>query len=183
MERWWSSIDANRACWKATPSGILSSRVRFHMTSASFNTIGARELSDVSSSRGAGLQVRSITASDFEAIHRLLLTNGWAHRVGGVEELGRLISASQRAVVAVADDEIVGFARAITDGISNGYLSMVVVAEPHRRRGIGKALVERLVESEPHMTWVLRAGREGAAGFFAKLGFSVSTIAMERLRR
>ena len=65
----------------------------------------------------------------------------------------------------------------------NGYLSMVVVAESHRRRGIGRAIVEHLVESAPHMTWVLRAGREGAAGFFAKLEFGVSTTAMERPRR
>jgi ribosomal protein S18 acetylase RimI-like enzyme len=111
------------------------------------------------------------------------LASGWAHRVGDVEQLGRLISASQQAIVAVADNEIVGFARAITDGISNGYLSMVVVAESYRRRGIGQALVERLVGSEPNITWVLRAGREGAAGFFAKLGFSTSTTAMERPRR
>jgi ribosomal protein S18 acetylase RimI-like enzyme len=129
------------------------------------------------------MQVRSVTAADFDAVHRLLLTNGWAHRVGDIAQLSRLISAPSRAVVAVADDEIVGFARAITDGISNGYLSMVVVAQPYRRRGIGQALVEFLIGSETSITWVLRAGREGAAGFFAKLGFSVSTTAMERLRR
>jgi len=51
------------------------------------------------------LQVRSTSTSDLHAIHRLLSSSGWAHRIGGVEELGRLISASQRAVVAVADNE------------------------------------------------------------------------------
>lgn len=129
------------------------------------------------------MQVRRVAASDVDAVHRLLSANGWAHRVGDVERLGRLISASQHAVVAVADDEIVGFARAITDGISNGYLSMVVVAEPFRRRGIGQALVENIVGSDGNITWVLRAGRDGAAEFFAKLGFSASTLAMERPRR
>ncbi|MDM0087206.1 MULTISPECIES: GNAT family N-acetyltransferase [unclassified Variovorax] len=129
------------------------------------------------------MQVRGMTASDLEAVHRLLLANGWAHRVGEVGELGRLVAASQRAVVAVVGDDIVGFARAITDGISNGYLSMVVVAAPQRGQGIGQALVEHLVGSDPGITWVLRAGREGAAGFFAKLGFDASTTAMERRRR
>lgn len=129
------------------------------------------------------MQVRHIAAPDVDAVHRLLTSSGWGHRVGDVKDLGRLIAASQRAVVAVADDEIVGFARAITDGISNGYVSMVVVAELHRRRGIGQALVERLIGSEPNITWVLRAGREGAAGFFDKLGFVSSTTAMERPRR
>lgn len=129
------------------------------------------------------MQVRGIAASDFEAVHRLLATSGWAHRIGDVNDLSRLISASQRAAVAVVDDEIVGFARATTDGISNGYLSMVVVAEHHRRRGIGQALVERLTGPDPNITWMLRAGRTGAAEFFAKLGFRSSSTAMERSRQ
>ena len=129
------------------------------------------------------MQIRDANASDVEGIHCLLNANGWAHRVGDINELDRLILASQRAVVAVFDEEIVGFARAITDGISNGYVSMVVVAEACRRRGIGQALVEQLVGSEPHITWMLRAGREGASEFFLKLGFAPSTTAMERPRR
>lgn len=129
------------------------------------------------------MQVRNVATSDLDAVHRLLSANGWAHRIGDVKRLGRLISASQRAVVAVVDGEIVGFARAITDDMSNGYLSMVVVAESLRRRGIGQAIVENIVGSEDGVTWVLRAGRDGAAEFFAKLGFSASTLAMERSRR
>jgi len=129
------------------------------------------------------MQIRSLNDSDIQAIHRLLCANGWAHRVGDIHDLGRLIAASQRTVVAVVDMEIVGFARAITDGISNGYVSMVVVAEASRRQGIGQALVERLVGYDPRITWMLRAGREGAAEFFAKLGFIASTTAMERQRR
>ncbi|RZI76833.1 MAG: GNAT family N-acetyltransferase [Pseudomonas sp.] len=128
------------------------------------------------------MQVRSAATSDFDAIYNLLSTSGWSHRVTDVEELRRLVEASQRAVVAVMDDEIVGFARAITDGISNGYISMVVVGEPYRRRGIGQALVKSLIGLEPQITWLLRAGRSGAAEFFTKLGFSVSTDAMERNR-
>lgn len=129
------------------------------------------------------MQVRSIATSDVEAVQRLLIDNGWSHRIGDVQDLMRLVVASQRTVVAVAGDEVVGFARAITDGISNGYVSMVVVAEQHRRQGIVLALVQGLIGPEPNITWVLRAGRPGASQFFGKLGFSASTTAMERLRR
>ena len=129
------------------------------------------------------MQIRSAAASDADAIHRLLCASGWAHRIADAAHLGRLISASQQAVVALsADGEIVGFARAIGDGISNGYLSMVVVAEPLRRQGIGQALVRHILGSGADITWVLRAGRPGAAEFFAKLGFSPSSAAMERPR-
>ena len=129
------------------------------------------------------MQIRSAAASDADAIHHLLCANGWAHRIADAAHLGRLISASQQAVVALsADGEIAGFARAIGDGISNGYLSMVVVAEPLRRQGIGQALVRHILGSETDITWVLRAGRPGATEFFAKLGFSPSSAAMERPR-
>ncbi|MDR7376471.1 ribosomal protein S18 acetylase RimI-like enzyme [Rhodoferax ferrireducens] len=128
------------------------------------------------------MDVRSISTADLDGVYRLLLNNGWAHRIGGVAQLAQLVSASQRVVVALVDNELVGFARAITDGISNGYISMVVVAEPFRRQGIGQALVDAIIGSDKTITWVLRAGRDGAAEFFKKLGFTESSIAMERPR-
>jgi GNAT superfamily N-acetyltransferase len=128
------------------------------------------------------MQIREIAASDLEAVYRLLAANGWAHRIPDEAYLGRLVAASQHAWVAVVDGDIAGFARALTDGLSNGYLSMVVVAAPFRGRGIGRALVERIVGAEENVTWVLRAGREGAPAFFARLGFAPSTLAMERPR-
>lgn len=127
--------------------------------------------------------VRHFSAPDLQAVHQLLQASGWAHRVGSAEDLARLIAASQRTAVAVEAQQIIGFARAITDGISNGYLSMVVVAEPFRRQGVGQALIKHIVGEEESITWVLRAGREGVPEFFAKLGFVESTVAMELTRR
>jgi GNAT superfamily N-acetyltransferase len=59
---------------------------------------------------------------------------------------------------------------------------MVVVCGQHRREGVGRALVEHVMGDNTAITWVLRAGREGASDFFSKLGFETSTIAMERSR-
>jgi GNAT superfamily N-acetyltransferase len=128
------------------------------------------------------MKLRDANTRDAEAVHRLLVAGGWAHRVGTAEQCAALVAASQRAVVAVVEDEVVGFARGITDGLSNGYLSMVVVSPHHQRHGIGRALVERVVGSNGNVTWVLRAGRPGAEQFFSKLGFSASSVAMERVR-
>jgi len=129
------------------------------------------------------VQVRDLESRDIEDVYQVLSTNGWAHRVPDVEYLRRIVEASQRSCVAIEGGKVVGFARAITDGLSNGYLSMVVVAEPHRRQGVGKALVKRIVDSDPQITWVLRAGWDGAREFFTALGFSASSDTMERLRR
>jgi hypothetical protein len=48
---------------------------------------------------------------------------------------------------------------------------------------VGRALAEEIMRGDDAVTWVLRAGREGADAFFATLGFVGSTVAMERTRR
>ena len=128
------------------------------------------------------MELRRIQASELSCVYELLAANGWRERVDSVEQLSALVEASQVADVAVIEDQVVGFVRAITDGQSNGYLSMLVVAPAHRRSGIGRRLVERAMGTNSQVTWVLRAGREGASEFFAKLGFEHSSLAMERRR-
>lgn len=125
-----------------------------------------------------GSEFRPATPSDLPALRTLLEANGWAHRLGDDAWLAQLL-ASSRALVAVEGGEIVGFARAVTDGLSNGYLSMVVVAPAFRHRGIGSRLVREMVDGQPGVTWVLRASRPGAREFFESLGFRPSADAME----
>lgn len=129
------------------------------------------------------MDIRPFQPADAADIHRLLAANGWQHRIASEQHLLELVAASQRVIVAVKDGQHIGFARAITDGLSNGYLSMVVVAEACRGQGVGTQMVQRVMGDADHITWVLRAGRPGARAFFAKLGFAASSEAMERVRR
>lgn len=128
------------------------------------------------------ISIRDLMPTEVEAARQFLEANGWGHRTRTAEHFAQLIQNSQRTAVALSGQQIVGFARGITDGLSNGYLSMVVVDGQHRRAGIGRALVDHVMGDNSDITWVLRAGREGAEAFFASLGFETSVIAMERLR-
>lgn len=128
------------------------------------------------------MEIRNLLPDDLEAARQLLAASGWAHRVANTERFARLIANSQRVAVAVDHGEVVGFARALCDDISNGYLSMVAVAPSHRRRGIGGALIRHIVGKDTDITWVLRAGRSSEAAFFGQLGFVPSLVAMERRR-
>ena len=128
------------------------------------------------------MDIREIQASEIEEARRLVFENGWAHRVADPDFFRRLVSKSQRAIVAVEGCKVIGFARAICDDLSNGYLSMVVVDRAHRRRGVGRALVRAVMGDDPRITWVLRAGRPEELPFFERLGFVPSKVAMERKR-
>jgi ribosomal protein S18 acetylase RimI-like enzyme len=126
------------------------------------------------------LQVRTIFPEEHEQASALLAANGWDARVADPDIFRQLLVQSQIALVAVEDGRVIGFLRALSDGIFNAYISMVVVEASCRGRGVGTALVRAAMGENRKMTWVLRAGRDGVAGFYEKLGFNVSQVAMER---
>ena len=127
------------------------------------------------------MQFRSITADDYESVRQFLSEVGWQHRVLAPERFKKMLEHTNRTVVAVDDSRIVGFARALCDEVSNGYISMVAVAGDKRGQGIGRELVRQLIKEDTGITWVLRAGR-GSSEFWKRVGFQSSEIAMERVR-
>jgi predicted N-acetyltransferase YhbS len=125
---------------------------------------------------------RALRIEDYEAVRRFLAENGWEKRVADREKFRRMMANASRTVVALDGERIVGFARALCDDVSNGYIGTVAVAEDFRRRGVGRELVERLIGDDENITWVLRAGR-GSTEFWRKMGFRRSEAAMERIRK
>jgi hypothetical protein len=112
------------------------------------------------------MQIRPLQPAETEAARQLLMANGWQHRVADAAEFAAMLERSQLSLVAIDNDgsTVIGFLRALTDGITNGYISMVEAAMGDNAR----------------MTWVLRAARPGVMGFYERLGFARSEVAMER---
>jgi ribosomal protein S18 acetylase RimI-like enzyme len=129
------------------------------------------------------IKFRDLEPDDYEALRQFLSEQGWTDRVSDVDRFRTMLDGTALTVLALDGDEIVGFARALCDGATNGYISMVAVAPDRRRQGIGRELVTRLMsgDNEGRITWVLRAGRD-STGFWTRMGFSPSSVAMERLR-
>jgi len=126
---------------------------------------------------------RSLTLDDYEQVRQLVIAAGSGKRVQDEDRFRRMMDGADRTVVAVDGARIVGFARALFDDASNGYISMVAVAPDRQGGGIGRELVTRLmdVKQPRQITWVLRSARE-STGFWEKMGFRKSDVAMEIVR-
>lgn len=127
------------------------------------------------------MEYRAATPEDYELIRQFLSASGWRHRVADAAKFKKMMEHTSRTIVAIEDARVVGFARALCDEVSNGYISMVAVAEERRKEGIGREMVRRLIKEDTGITWLLRAGR-GSEAFWKKMGFKASEVAMEKVR-
>jgi GNAT superfamily N-acetyltransferase len=73
---------------------------------------------------------------------------------------------------AYLGDELVGFARVMSDGSNMAWLGDVFVLSEHRGRGIGVELVREAVEHPPHrdLAWFLNT--RDAHGLYERFGFA-----------
>lgn len=127
------------------------------------------------------MKFRSITPADYELVRLFLAEVGWRDRVSDTEKFQKMLAHTNRTVVALDGSRVVGFARALCDEVSNGYISMVAVAADKRGQGIGRELVRHLIKADTGITWILRAGH-GSERFWERVGFQASEVAMERVR-
>jgi predicted GNAT family acetyltransferase len=93
--------------------------------------------------------------------------------------LRRSFEQSQHVAIAWDGDRVVGMARLLSDGVCNAYVLDVWTASGHRRRGIGRTLVERLCEAVPGQHVGLQT--DDAQAFYESLGFRPQPDFMSRV--
>ncbi|MDD5952132.1 MAG: GNAT family N-acetyltransferase [Oscillospiraceae bacterium] len=103
-------------------------------------------------------------------VHRLLEQTYWA-KGRPLQVVARSMKNSLCFGVFSPDDELVGFARMITDYAVTYYVSDVVIDESHRNKSIGTHLIKFMTESEEvrGLKGVLLTTY--AHSFYEKLGF------------
>lgn len=121
---------------------------------------------------------------DLDQLTLLFNSVGWERRTADRERLAQLVRGSMFVVSAWEGDRLVGFARAISDGASNAYISTVAVLPEYQKRGIGRGLIQRLLEGRDHLQFVLHAN-ERAYPFYLHLdvGFEPFDNVLARRRK
>ena len=108
---------------------------------------------------------------DVEEVHRFISTESYWGLGRPRELIERTVAGSARVLGLYAGEKQIGFARAVSDGVSLAYLADVYVLSAYRGRGLGYELVREMVEgSFGEVRWMLHTA--DAQGLYVKLGFS-----------
>jgi ribosomal protein S18 acetylase RimI-like enzyme len=83
--------------------------------------------------------------------------------------LRRSFEQSQHVAIARDGDRVVGMARLLSDGVCNAYLVDVWTASAYRRRGVGSAMIRRLLDEVPGQHVGLQT--DDAQSLYESLGF------------
>jgi GNAT superfamily N-acetyltransferase len=79
-------------------------------------------------------------------------------------------SGSASVIFVYDDDLLIGFARAISDGVTQAAVYDVAVLPAFQGNGIGKLMMEQIVSSLPGCSFILYAS-PGKEPFYEKLNF------------
>ena len=97
----------------------------------------------------------------------------WSSDADDPDHVSGIVSGSHLFIIAVAEDEIVGMGRAISDRISDAYIQDVTVKQTYRGKGIGTAIINELIKRlrADGIDWIGLIAEKNSHGFYTRLGF------------
>jgi GNAT superfamily N-acetyltransferase len=109
---------------------------------------------------------------DLDVVWQYLSTEAYWGRTRSREDIETQVRRSRLVVGAYDGTEMVGFARALSDGIGIAYLADVFVLDSHQGLGIATRMLTELIENGPgrDQRWVLFT--RDAHGLYEKFGFA-----------
>ena len=106
---------------------------------------------------------------DWSEVIKILKTVGMSYVD---EELHRKSFENSYTVVFIFDNEkLIGFGRAISDGLRQSAIYDLAILPEYQGLGIGKLIIENIVNNTPTCNFILYAS-PGKEGFYEALGFS-----------
>jgi GNAT superfamily N-acetyltransferase len=116
---------------------------------------------------------RAFTASDIVAAHSLSIAAGWPHRT---EDWQLMFDAGSGFVAQGDNGDVIGTALCWNCGAGRGTLGLVIVSSEEQGRGIGRKLMELVLEALGNRATFLYATPAGKP-LYEKLGFKAcSTV-------
>lgn len=124
------------------------------------------------------IEIKPVDEVDRAAVEELYRQAGWWRESDRTPDGNRWIDALVRGsfcfVGAFAGGRLIGMGRAISDGASDSYIQDVTVLPAFRGRGLGAAIIRRLVEElrARRIGWIGLVAEPGTEPFYRRLGFA-----------
>lgn len=120
---------------------------------------------------------------DGKELKKLFSQTTWASQ----RTLADIIKMLENTNVCVSihkEDELIGFGRALTDGTYRALLDDIIVDRAHQKKGLGRVIVQQLLEQLAGIEEVFLNTRAEMKEFYQGLGFEmVKTITMKKKSR
>lgn len=105
---------------------------------------------------------------DWHLVHAILKRVGMAHYSPDVHQ--KAFEASHTTVFAWHGDQLIGFGRAISDGVYQAAVYDVAVAPEYQGKGLGKTLMHTILGNLTNCNVILYAS-PGKEHFYGQFGF------------
>lgn len=77
---------------------------------------------------------------------------------------------SYTVIFVFDENKLIGFGRAISDGVRNSSIYDVAALPEYQGKGIGRLIIENIIKNTPNCNFILYAS-PGKEGFYESLGF------------
>lgn len=114
---------------------------------------------------------------NYKCLVKLFNQAGWSDKTSDLDRLKLMVENSQIVVTAWDEENMIGFARCVTDYVFNGQINNVIVDQGYRGRGIGKELISFIINTSKKVTYILR-GDPDNIGFYKQIGFKDSDLSL-----
>ncbi len=115
-----------------------------------------------------------------EELENLYLQTTWA-RKRSKSNIYRLLENVTVFVAVRKDSDLIGFGRAISDGIYRALIDDIIVDSSYRQKGIGKLIIINILKQLEDVEEIFLNTKPDLEEFYMKFGFKkVSTITMKK---
>jgi ribosomal protein S18 acetylase RimI-like enzyme len=132
--------------------------------------------------KGAGAMKISLSSSieniEWSRMKDIYHSVGWKNH--DEEKIKKVFQSSNVVVIAYDENKIVGFGRALSDGVFNAAIYDVVIDEQYQNKGIGQKIIENLLAPLNDISCVHLVSTAGNEEFYKKAGFRKMKTGMAR---
>ena len=123
-----------------------------------------------------GLGPNFVPSHGMQSLQNLMNSYAFWARNRSIKQINRILSNSTVIVSVWSKGQIIGFGRANSDYIFRAVLWDIIVADEERRQGIGKIIVEALLNSKPiknvEKVYLMTTN---SSKFYSQFGFEISS--------